>query len=236
MNKLVYVVVGIIIIAIVGVVLVGTGTKSPQNLAPTTLVQTPSQNTSTIQNNTSTVSYPTTTVGNATTSPTQSNSTVLVYNSTPTGKNCASLSGYQCAAVRCTATNSSFSCTNATYGFSPSQNQSEMSLSIGQNTGTDWSGFGIAYVPQGTAITNGQPTATFYVADNSTSNVGTSLANGQSTFVQLDNDAMGGTPALRNGTIWVCYINSGILYVGNGCLTSSHLPAFYAQVATVNYT
>ena len=235
MNKLVYVggvIVVIIILALVFVGLKGTSPSSPANNGATTQQATtaPASVQSTL--NTTTVPYPTTTISNATTAPTQGNTT-LIYNNTPTGKNCANLTGYQCASVQCTSVNSSFTCTGASFGYS--KNMSELSLSVGQNTGSDWSGFGVAFVPTGTAMDEGVPQGvTFYVADNSSSNVGTSLQNGQSTFVQFGQQALGGYgTTLRNGSIWVCYINSGTLYVANGCTSSGGSPAQYAEVGTV---
>jgi len=240
MNKLVYICGAVIVIITLGVLFVGlSGPASPAANSTVQTTQAPVTSTQGATNytmNTTTISSPTTVVGNSSTAPTFGNHTTIIYNSTPTGKSCANLPGYDCYSVKCNIVNSSFTCANASYGYEASKNISELSLSVGQNTGTGWSGFGVAWVPTGTAMSGGVPQATFYVADNSTSNVGTSLQSGQSTFVQLGESALGakGAAELGSGTIWVCYINSGTLYVGSGCLTSNHQPAQYAEVASIN--
>ncbi len=161
-------------------------------------------------------SQPTTTaVGaapyNSTTTVVQSNST-KISNSTPTG---------------CTATKY-FICRNLTF------TSSELTVTIGQKTGLNWSSFGLGYAPAGTPINSGVPQGvTFYTANASSSrNVGTSLSNNATVTVQLPISELNAT----KGALWVCYLNSGLVYVGNGCIANaggSGVPS-YIEIATVN--
>ena len=75
----------------------------------------------------------------------------------------------------------------------------------------------------------------YNVADSqSSSNVGTSLQNGANATVKADSGMTGAEYGPNvNGTIWVCYVNSGILYVGVGCTTSGGIPATYVEVGRI---
>ena len=158
------------------------------------------------------------------------------YNTTTVAKapSCSALPGYSCSYESCTSTNSSLSCSNSTYTNSTSD--AYLWATISQDTGREWSGYGVAFAPEGTRIVGGTPQGvTYYTADYaSSSNVGTSLQSGGNATIRIDISKVNGVyPSALNGTLWVCYSNSGILYVGNGCTTSSGLPARYVEVGTI---
>ena len=135
-----------------------------------------------------------------------------------------STSQYGCTAAKY------FTCANATYSNSAS-NVSYISADIGQETGQLWSSFGVGFAPQGTALSGGIPHITFYTPNDSSDNVGPSLASGSSVNVRIP---VNGTASSTAGTIWACYVNSGILYIGNGCTTSGGVPATYVVIGTAN--
>ena len=135
-----------------------------------------------------------------------------------------SASQYGCTAARY------FICTNATYSNSAS-NVSYISAGVGQETGQSWSSFGVGFAPQGTALSGGVPHIMFYTPNDSANNVGPSLASGSSVGVRIP---VNGMAASTTGTIWACYVNSGILYIGNGCTTSGGVPATYVVIGTAN--
>jgi hypothetical protein len=168
-------------------------------------MKTASSNSSTLNTSTPTTIYQSTTV------PLSNNSIV-------------SVSQYGCTAAKY------FTCKNATYSNSAS-NVSYINVSVGQDTGQLWSSFGIGYAPQGTAISGGIPHIRFYTPNDSANNVGPSLASGSSVNARIP---VNGTATSTTGTIWACYVNSGILYIGNGCTTSGGAPATYVAIGTVN--
>jgi hypothetical protein len=168
--------------------------------------------TNTVLSNSSTLNTSTpTTIYQSTTVPLSNNSIV-------------SVSQYGCTAAKY------FTCKNATYSNSAS-NVSYINVSVGQDTGQLWSSFGIGYAPQGTAISGGIPHIRFYTPNDSANNVGPSLASGSSVNARIP---VNGTSSSTTGTIWACYVNSGILYIGNGCTTSGGAPATYVAIGTVN--
>ena len=136
---------------------------------------------------------------------------------------CSKYPGYLCAAVTCTPSNSTFTCSNATYLYSPSTNESMLFVTFSQKTGREWSGFGVAYVPSTTKIVSGTPQNTVWYSENYTSknNVGTSLQSNTLVNVLADNNEKGvGFGATVNGTVWACFTNSGLVYVGNSCIVN----------------
>jgi hypothetical protein len=176
-------------------------------------------------------------LGNASTLVTSTEANVS-YNTTTSVKppSCSSLPGYECVQTSCTPINSTFMCGNVTYAYSPINGTTYMWATVGQNTGTYWSGFGAAFVPNGTMMSQGTPQGIrFNVADSqSTSNVGTNMTDGGNATVKIDNGMSGTGYGLSvNGTVWVCYTNSGILYVGNGCLTGGRVPATYVEIGRI---
>ena len=214
MNKLVYVVAVILVLAVVAVLV--SNNSGPSTKGQTSISSVTSGYPSTLVTSITNVSYNTTT--------------------SITPPSCSSLPGYDCAKVECTQTSSMFTCTNATYIYSPTNGTTYLWVTVGQNTGTSWSGFGVGFAPNGTKLSQGIPLNIAYntAASQSTSNVGTSLQNGANATAKADNGKSGpGYGPSINGTIWVCYINSGILYVGNGCTTSSRQPAMYVEVGKI---
>ncbi len=135
------------------------------------------------------------------------------------------------SAYGCTASKY-FMCNNATYEY-PGTTISYINATIGQNTSEGWSSFGVGYAPQGTAISGGIPHITFYTPNDSSNNVGPSLKTGSTIKVKIP---VNGTGASTTGTVWACYVNSGVLYVGNGCLTSGGVPATYVAIGILNLT
>ncbi len=158
------------------------------------------------------------------------------YNTTTVAKvpSCSAQPGYNCAYESCMPSNSSLSCSNSTY--TNSSSEAYLWTTISQDTGREWSGYGVAFAPAGTKIVGGTPQGVTYYTANyaSSSNVGTSLQSGSNATVRILVQKVNGSyPRALNGTLWVCYSNSGILYVGNGCTTSSGLPARYVEVGTI---
>lgn len=158
------------------------------------------------------------------------------YNTTTVAKapSCSAAPGYSCTYENCASTNSSLSCSNSTYTNSTSK--AYLWVTISQDTGQEWSGYGVAFAPTGTKIVSGTPQGiTYYTADYaSSSNVGTSLQSGDNATVRITIQKTNGAyPNALSGTIWACYSNSGILYVGNGCTTSSGLPARYVETGSI---
>ncbi len=214
MNKLVYVAVVILALAFIAALVSNNSTPSPKST--TSVSQVTSNYPTTLVTSIANVSYNTTT--------------------SVTPPACSSLPGYDCAKVKCTPINSTFTCTNATYIYSPTNGTTFLWVTVGQNTGTSWSGFGVGFAPNGTKLNQGVPLNIVYntAASQSTSNVGTSLQDGANATVKADSGKSGaGYGPNINGTVWVCYINSGILYVGNGCTTSSRQPSMYAEVGKI---
>lgn len=211
-NNLIYVgVVVIIILIVAGVVLLGSGSSSSQastsTVAASTVAPASSQTTQP-----STTIAPVSTVNPYNTTTTVVPSNITVSNSTTSG---------------CTAT-TYYTCSNFTFS------ASKITATIGENTGLNWSSFGVGYAPQGTAISSGTPTdIAFYSANTSaTNNVGTSLLSGSTANIQIP---VSSTSTV--GTLWVCYVNSGLVYVGSsGCIANgggSAVPT-YVEIATVN--
>ena len=151
---------------------------------------------------------------------------------------CSKYPGYVCAAVTCTPSNSTFTCSNATYLYSPSTNATELFFTFSQKTGREWSSFGVAYAPSGTKIISGTPqNVVWYSANYSAkNNVGTSLQSNTLVNVLADNGEKGaGFGPTVNGTVWACFTNSGLVYVGNSCIVNgggSAVPT-YVKIGTV---
>ena len=162
-----------------------------------------------------------------TTSTLNTSTPTTIYQSTtvPLSNNSiVSASQYGCTAAKY------FMCTNATYSNSASS-VSYISANVGQETGQSWSSFGVGFAPQGTTLSGGIPHITFYTPNDSANNVGPSLASGSSVNVRIP---VNGTASSTTGTIWACYVNSGVLYIGNGCTTSGGAPATYVVIGTAN--
>jgi hypothetical protein len=232
MNKWVYVGVAIVAVVILGAVAF-TYEGSP---ATTSLYTSVPAGVSSISSNA------TTTAANAsmqTTAVTTTGSSTTINTTKPSI--CADYPGYICIAVTCTPANSVFACSNATYLYSPATNMTDLYLNFSQNTGQEWSSFGVGYAPLGTKYNGGVPEIAWYTANySSKSNVGTSLASNQSAFVKADDsesgDAFGPT---ADGSVWACFVNSGLVYVGSGgCLPNGggSAVATYVEIGTVSET
>jgi uncharacterized protein (UPF0333 family) len=218
MNNMTYIGIGVlVVIIIVGALLFTGGSSAAKTTATTAQTAASSQAT--------TMAPVTSAMMENQTNTTATNNT---YNSTTTivsGNTTTSTSTKGCAASKY------FTCSNVGYA------NGNLSLSITQDTGTSWSAFGVAYAPAGTPISQGTPTnVTFYLVNqSSTSNVGASLAQNTTATISVP---VKGAPSLVNGAIWVCYVNSGLVYVGNGCIANGGgggVPT-YVQVATINLT
>ncbi len=137
------------------------------------------------------------------------------------------------ASVGCTPSKY-YTCSNLTYTYFASNGSSAIKVTVGQDTGSMWSSFGIGYAPEGTNISGGVPSGImFYTAnDTSASNVGTSLSSGNTTTLTIPAGANLGNST--KGTLWVCYVNSGILYVGSTCVAQRGVSATYVAIGTVN--
>ena len=170
MNNMTYIGIGIVVVIIIIGVLVFTGspssgsttsaqTTATQSLGSTVATTTAAQTTAETNMTNSTKVNP----YNTTTTIVSSNE--MMSNSTPSG---------------CTATKY-YSCSKFVWG------SSNITATVGQTTGLNWSSFGVAYVPAGTTFNSGVPQGvTFYSANTSaTNNVGTSLANGASASITL---------------------------------------------------
>jgi len=130
------------------------------------------------------------------------------------GTTCIASSGYYCSGLVYSHTNN------------------QITATIGQSTGATYYGVGIAYVPQGTATTNGVPSATFLGIPGNT------LASGQTVSVSLTVPgysapvAVGTTTA---GSIWLAYSTSssasGTLCTGPANSISSNCQ--FTQIATL---
>ncbi len=220
MNKMTYIWIGAVVLIIIAILVFVGGAVSEQSSQTAASTQTTVnlQSTTAISQNSSTTS--TTTVKSTGNNTYKSTTTMLPSNSIVTG-----------ARPGCTAADY-FGCTNASY--SVSSNSAMLTLRITQNTGTSWSGFGVGFAPNGTGLNGGIPAITFYTSNaSSTSNVGTGLASASPITLQIPVKSSSKTAL---GMIWVCYVNSGILYVGNGCTTSGSIPATYEVVGVVNLT
>ncbi len=216
MNNMIYVGIVIVVLIVAAVFLLGGHPSSPTGSTGTTGTTGTGGNTSSTggtgassQPTTSVASYTTVNPYNTTTTVVPSN---LTNSSAPSG--CTAAKYYSCGSFSISA--------------------SKISATIGQTTGLNWSSYGVAYAPAGTKMSSGSsvPTGiTFYTANaSSTSNVGTSLPTGGTAQITLP-----GSNTLT-GSIWVCYVNSGLVYVGNGCVSNgggAGVPQ-YVEVATVN--
>ncbi len=221
MNKWVYVGVILVIIVIGAAALTYTGTYTgSQPSASTTVAPTTVATTAAVTVATTSAAAPTT--ANATLSP------------------CTGYPGYVCPPTTCTPTINAFTCSNATYLYSPSNSVSDLYISLGQNTGQEWSSFGVGYAPLGTTFAGGVPQITWYTANySSASNVGASLQSGQVVTVKPDNAETGnGLNVSTKGTVWVCFVNSGLVYVGSTCQPNGggSAVATYVQIGALATT
>jgi hypothetical protein len=229
MNKWVYVGVAVVVVIIIGAV--AYTQKGPA--ATTSLYTSIPIGVSSVNSNV------TTTVANASAPTTALGSSTTINATKPSV--CSDYPGDICVAVTCTPANSTFACSNATYIYSPTTNVTDLYLTFSQNTGREWSSFGVGYAPLGTKYNGGVPEITWYTANySSKSNVGTELSSNQSVFVKADNnesgDAFGST---ADGAVWACFVNSGLVYVGNsGCLPNGggSAVATYVEIGTVSET
>lgn len=171
--------------------------------------------------------YTTTTAAPVTTIP-ATTSTNTTYKTTTV--NLPSNSSVNTTSSGCTA-EKYFTCSNLTYSYFPSNKTYTISALISQDTGTSWSSFGVGYAPQGTTISGGVPAITFYVANSTSASVGTSLNALQLQKIRVPGKAANAT---TKGTLWACYANSGILYVGtSGCVAQGGGAAIYVPIATI---
>ena len=178
-------------------------------------------------NNSHAPSSTATTVGSSASQNTSTGtSTVNPYNTTTTAVVTNTTVSNSTASSGCTA-GKYYTCTGPIFA------KSSFTVTVGQDTGLNWSSFGIAFAPNGTSISSGVPSGiVFYSANtSSTSNVGTSLPNGSTVNVTLPLAYAN----ITAGSIWVCYTNSGLVYVGNGCIANGggSKVATYVEIATV---
>jgi len=220
MNNMTYIGIGVLIVIIIVGVLIFTG--GANSASQTTTAN--SQATTATSSQATTAASPSTTIGGVNTSAAnntyKSTTTVLSSNTTIV------------AARGCTASNY-FTCSNVVYSYAGANAVSHINATVGQDTGQGWSGFGIGYAPEGAAVSGGIPEIMFYTASDSVNNVGTSLATGTWVNITIPVTKLG---ASTIGTLWVCYVNSGTLYIGNGCTTSGGSPATYQVLGKVNLT
>jgi len=239
MNKIIYAVVAVAVLCIVAVLLFGNN-PVPASQGTTSISSSIQPSTSVAVTSTTNIAVTSSTsvAVNSSTSIAASSSANVSYNNSTaiTPPTCSSLTGYGCVQITCTPVNSTFTCTNATYAYSQKNGTTYLWVTVGQKTKTSWSSFGVAFVPNGTTMSQGVPQNIEYnVADSqSSSNVGTSLQNGTNATVKADNGMSGESYGLNvSGTIWVCYVNSRTLYVGVGCTTSGGSPATYVEVGKI---
>lgn len=124
-----------------------------------------------------------------------------------------------------------YTCSNFTYSYAPASKTYNFSATISQNTGTSWSGFGIGFAPQGTVASQGVPEIAFYALNSSSTNpVGPALLPNKLAHIWLS----GSGNATTVGTLWACFVNSGLVYVGkSGCVGQGGVAAQYAEIATI---
>lgn len=222
MNKLVYVGVAIIVIIIVAAVaLAYKGSPATTTVAATTAASGSGGTGNTSSSNATTAATVATTASKATTVAAAPSTTV------PAGT------------VLCTPVNSTYSCSSVTYTYA-SNGSTVMTLTMEQKTGQEWSSFGVGYAPTGTKYLYGQPQIVWYSANySSKANYGTSLQSGVPVVVRTDNGESGSSfGPVANGTIWACYTNSGLMYVGNQCQTNGggSAVATYVKIGTITTT
>lgn len=216
MNKLVYVGVLVIIVVIVAAIVGFGGLLSHPGKSSTTTVAT-----------TVATTFPYSTNVTTTANTSQNYSAAV----------CSRYSGYDCVPLTCTA-QPGFTCGNVTYLYSPKNGSTYLFARISQQSGQLWSGFGVGYAPNGTFYNGGIPAIAFYNANASSSNVGTQLQSNTPVQVIADNglaDKFLG--ATTGGSLWVCYTNSGVIYVGTaGCTQTgggSAIPT-YVKIGVVS--
>jgi hypothetical protein len=123
-------------------------------------------------------------------------------------------------------------------GLSYSHATGNLTMTLGQATGQSWQAWGVAYVPQGTSLSEGIPDVTFIPVNDADG----ALPSGATRVVSLPASAPD-TPVGRaiSGAIWACYVvqspdNSGAMMRGNGpgggCTSSEGTPE-YVMIATL---
>ncbi len=137
------------------------------------------------------------------------------------GTSCIAASGFYCS------------------GLSLSHTTGQITVTVGQNTGTNWPAYGIAYVPQGWSVdTSGIPKVPAVGQQ-----VGTSLpSGGQLTYTNLavvppggssvwgaSNALVGTTTA---GSIWMCYGAASATGATFGAVCTGS-PSGWMQIATL---
>ncbi len=201
MNNAIYAVIAIVVIVIIVAAALAL-TGSKSPAGSSTTVAT-----------TAAYSYPTTVSAATNTTNTVTTNSTSLSNSSAT----------------CTASNSSFSCSDVL--FSATNRTGQVYATIGQNTGTYWSGFGVGFAPKGTKISGGIPEIAFYSSayPNPT---GGNLTSGSTVHMLVYSGS--NVTAPTSGTLWACFVNSGTVYVAtSGCSTSGGLPAQYVMIGNV---
>jgi hypothetical protein len=118
---------------------------------------------------------------------------------------------------------SGFLCSNVAYLAT-----GDITATIGQDAGTNWTGWGVAYAPVGANITsNGSPSVKYYAMNGS-------LASGQTKTITLPVGTGVAAGAVRSVDIWVCYYTTTGAGVVGG--TGSCTQAGGAGSSAVTYT
>ncbi|VVB77118.1 Uncharacterised protein [uncultured archaeon] len=129
-------------------------------------------------------------------------------------------------------------------GLAYSHTTGNLIVSLGQNTGTNWTAWGIAYAPQGTDIVADIPKVKFSPINSSDSSARNySLPSGMQVFTRgnilpasASSIALG---TATSGAIWVCFTTaSGVTSINGGegyCtpIGNSTAKVQYAQIATL---
>lgn len=124
-----------------------------------------------------------------------------------------------------------YGCNNASYSIV--NGNASLKVTISQNTGQLWSGYGIGYAPVNSSSSGGVPKIVFYTNATGGSNAGSSLPSGVPVTLVIPTL---GTNTTTVGALWACYVNSGVLYVGNGCTPQAGVAATYVEIAKLNLT
>ena len=110
----------------------------------------------------------------------------------------------------------------------------QLTVTVGQSTGTNWEAWGIAFAPAGSNIaTSGSPDVQYYAMNGS-------LDSGARETVALPAGANVQVGSSISGTIWTCYYTTtgaGVVGGMGSCTPangSGQSSAYYVQIATVN--
>jgi len=122
-----------------------------------------------------------------------------------------------------------YTCSTPIYSHATGQ----LTVTIGQNTGTSWESWGVAYAPTGTGTaSNGSPDVEYYAMNGS-------LGSGMEKTVTLPVSASVPVGSVASGRIWVCYYTStsaGVVGGMGGCTPANgagQSAVYYAQLATL---